>query len=129
MSLTVPLQNRKARAKLTESRAKLDELSVKQRYLAEKIRAEVAGIGIEVDTARALADATRRQVALADRLAEAERRRFALGSSDFFLVNSREEAATDAAVKLIEARARIAAARAQLAAATADESALKLDAR
>ncbi|GAO53256.1 TolC family protein [Novosphingobium sp. MD-1] len=129
VSLTVPLQNRKARGKLTESRAKLDELSVKQRYLAEKIRAEVAGIGIEVDTARALADATRRQVALADRLAEAERRRFALGSSDFFLVNSREEAATDAAVKLIEARARIAAARAQLAAATADESALKLDAR
>lgn len=129
VSLTVPLQNRKARGKLTESRAKLDELSVKQRYLAEKIRAEVAGIGIEVDTARELADATRRQVALADRLAEAERRRFALGSSDFFLVNSREEAATDAAVKLIEARARIAAARAQLAAATADESALKLDAR
>jgi outer membrane protein TolC len=111
VSLTVPLQNRKARGKLTESRAKLDELSVKQRYLAEKIRAEVAGIGIEVDTARELADATRRQVALADRLAEAERRRFALGSSDFFLVNSREEAATDAAVKLIEARARIAAAR------------------
>ncbi|QCI95789.1 TolC family protein [Novosphingobium sp. EMRT-2] len=129
VSLTVPLQNRKARGKLSESRAKLEELSVKQRYLAEKIRAEVAGIGIEVDTARELADATRRQVALADRLAEAERRRFALGSSDFFLVNSREEAATDAAVKLIEARARIAAARAQLAAATADESALKLDAR
>lgn len=129
VSLKVPLQNRKALGKLAESRAKLDELSVKQRYLSEKIRAEVAGIGIEVETARELAETTHRQVALADRLAEAERRRFALGSSDFFLVNSREEAATDAAVKLIEARARIAAARAQLAAATADESALKLDAR
>ena len=127
VSLKVPLQNRKAQGKLAESRAKLDELSVKQRYLAEKIRAEVAGIGIELDTASDLAEAVHRQFTLADRLAEAERRRFALGSSDFFLVNSREEAATDATVKLIEARARIAAARAQLAAATADESALKLD--
>ncbi|WP_245656186.1 TolC family protein [Novosphingobium naphthalenivorans] len=129
VTLKVPLQNRKAEGKLAENRAKLEELSVKQRYLAEKIRAEVAGIGIEVDTARELAETSRRQVTLAERLAQAERRRFDLGSSDFFLVNSREEAATDAAVKLIEARARIAAARAQLAAATADESALKLDAR
>jgi len=60
----------------------------------------------------------------AERLAQAERRRFDLGSSDFFLVNSREEAATDAAVKLIEAQARIAAAQAEMAAATADDRAL-----
>lgn len=127
VSLKIPLQNRKAKGKIAESQAKMDELSVKQRYLAEKIRAEVAGIGIEVETARKLADTTVRQRDLAGKLAQAERRRFELGSSDFFLVNQREEAATDAEVKLIEARARIAAARAQLAAATADEGALGLD--
>lgn len=127
VTFKVPLQNRKAKGKLAESQAKLDELSVKQRYLAEKIRAEVAGIGIEVETARELVETTRRERDLANRLAEAERRRFQLGSSDFFLVNQREEAATNAEVKLIEARARIAAARAQLAAATADEAALGLE--
>jgi len=59
-------------------------------------------------------------------LAAAERRRFELGSSDFFLVNQREETATDARVRLVDAQARIAAARAELAAATADRAALGL---
>jgi len=126
VTFKVPLQNRKARGKIAETRAKLDELTIKQRYLAEQIRAEVAGIGIEVDAAQQLVDTTTRQRDLAQRLAQAERRRFELGASDFFLVNSREEAATDAEIALIEARTRIAAAQAQLSAATADEVALGL---
>ncbi len=122
----VPLQNRKAKGKLAETEAKIDELTIKQRFLAEKIRAEVTGIGIEVETARQLVATTERERVLAQRLATAERRRFELGSSDFFLVNQREESATSAEVKLIEARARVAAARAELAAATADEDAFGL---
>lgn len=129
VTFKIPLQNRKAKGKLAESQAKIDELTVKQRYLAEKIRAEVTAIGIEVETAGLLVDTTERERALAERLASAERRRFNLGSSDFFLVNQREESATNAEVKLIEAQARIAAARAELAAATADEDALGLDLR
>ncbi len=129
VTFKIPLQNRKAKGKLAETQAKIDELTVKQRFLAEKIRAEVTAIGIEVDTARQLVDTTERESALAQRLASAERRRFDLGSSDFFLVNQREESATSAQVKLIEAHARIAAARAELAAVTADEDALGLDLR
>ncbi len=128
VTFKVPRQNRKAKGKLAETQAKIDELSIKQRFLAEKIRAEVTAIGIEVETANQLVDTTERERTLAERLASAERRRFELGSSDFFLVNQREESATNAAVKLIEARARIAAARAELAAATADEDALGLNA-
>ena len=127
LTFKVPLQNRKARGKMAETQAKIDELTVKQRFLAEKIQAEVASIGIEVETANQLVDTTERERALAQRLASAERRRFELGSSDFFLVNQREENATSAEVKLIEARARIAAARAELAAATADEDAVRPD--
>ena len=127
VTFKVPLQNRKAKGKLAETQAKIDELSIKQRFLAEKIRAEVTAIGIEVETANQLVDTTERERTLAERLASAERRRFELGSSDFFLVNQREESATNAAMKLIEARARIAAARAELAAATADEDALGLN--
>ena len=48
-------------------------------------------------------------------------------SSDFFLVNQREETANDARVRVIDAQARIAAARAELAAATADRVALGLE--
>ncbi|MBG6120608.1 MULTISPECIES: TolC family protein [unclassified Sphingobium] len=126
ITFKIPLQNRKAKGKLAETRAKIDELSVKQQFLAEKIRAEVTAIGIEVDTANQLVATTEKELVLAQRLASAERRRFALGSSDFFLVNQREESATNAEVKLIEAQARTAAARAELAAATADEDALGL---
>ncbi|WP_148274900.1 TolC family protein [Novosphingobium sp. PP1Y] len=126
VTFKIPLQNRKAKGKLAEAQAKIDELTVKQQFLAEKIRAEVASIGIEVETAGQLVDISERERALAQTLADAERRRFELGSSDFFLVNQREESATNAQVKLIEAHARIAAARAELAAATADEDALGL---
>ena len=129
VTFKIPLQNRKAKGKLAETQAKIDELTVKQRFLAEKIRAEVTAIGIEVETARQLVETTEREATLAERLANAERRRFDLGSSDFFLVNQREESATNARVKLIEAQARIAAARADLAAATADEDAMGLDLR
>jgi outer membrane protein TolC len=88
---------------------------------------EVEGITIAVDAAERLAEAAAEEQRLAERPAEGERRGFALGSSDFFLVNQREETATDAQVRLIEAQARIAAARAELAAATADRLALGLD--
>lgn len=126
VTFKIPLQNRKAKGKLAETQAKIDELTVKQQFLAEKIRAEVAAIGLEVETAGQLVATTERERVLAQRLAVAERRRFELGSSDFFLVNQREESATNAEVKLIEAQARIAAAKAELAAATADEDALGL---
>jgi outer membrane protein TolC len=126
VTFKIPLQNRKAKGKLAETQAKIDELTVKQQFLAEKIRAEVAAIGLEVETAGLLVATTERERVLAQRLAVAERRRFELGSSDFFLVNQREESATNAEVKLIEAQARIAAAKAELAAATADEDALGL---
>lgn len=126
VTFKIPLQNRKAKGKLAETQAKIDELTVKQRFLAEKIRVEVAAISLEVETAGQLVSTTQKELALAQRLAAAERRRFELGSSDFFLVNQREESATNAEVKLIEAQVRIAAAKAELAAATADEDAFGL---
>ncbi|MBY0392580.1 MAG: multidrug transporter, partial [Novosphingobium sp.] len=73
-------------------------------------------------TARLAAD----EAALADDLASAERRRFDLGASDFFLLNMREEAATDARVRLLDAQARAALAGIDLAGATADRAALGL---
>jgi len=83
---------------------------------------EAEGITIALDAAERLTQAAAEE----QRLREGERRRFTLGSSDFFLVNQRKETATDAQVQLIDAHARIAAAHAELAAATADRAALGL---
>lgn len=124
---SVPLQNRAARGRLAEARAEMDALEARSRFLRDQIAVEVEGISIGVSAAEQLAAIAEQERQLAERLAAAERRRFQLGSSDFFLVNQREETANDARVRLIDAQARIAAARAELAAATADRAALGLE--
>ncbi len=123
---SVPLQNRAAKGRVAEARAEIDALGERSRFLRDQIGVEVQGIVIGVGAAERLAAIAEQERQLADRLAAGERRRFELGSADFFLVNQREETATDARVRLIDAQARIASARAELAAATADRAALRL---
>ncbi|MGK6324125.1 TolC family protein [Sphingomonas sp. DT-51] len=122
----LPLQNRAARGRVAEARAEIDALEARGRFLRDQIAIEVKGIVIGVSAAEQLARIAEQERELAERLAAAERRRFELGSSDFFLVNQREETATDARIRLVDAQVRIAAARAELAAATADRAALGL---
>ncbi|WP_288456651.1 TolC family protein [uncultured Sphingomonas sp.] len=124
---SMPLQNRAAKGRMAEAQAEMEALSARSRFLRDQIAVEVEGISINVGAAERLAEIAEQERQLAERLAAAERRRFELGSSDFFLVNQREETANDARVRLIDAQTRIAAARAELAAATADRAALGLD--
>lgn len=124
--MSIPLQNRAAKGRVAEARAEIDALGQRSRFLRDQITVEVQGIVIAVGAAERLATIAEEELRLADRLAAAERRRFELGSADFFLVNQREETANDARVRLIDAQARIASARAELAAATADQEALRL---
>lgn len=124
---SVPLQNRAARGRVGEAQAEIDALGARSRFVRDQIAVEVEGIVINVAAAERLVAIAEQERQLAERLATAERRRFELGSSDFFLVNQREETANDARVRLIDAQARIAAARAELAAATADRAALGLE--
>ena len=123
---SVPLQNRAAKGRVAEARAEIEALGQRSRFLRDQITVEVQGIVIAVGAAERLAAIADEERQLAERLATAERRRFELGSADFFLVNQREETATDARVRLVDAQARIASARAELAAATADREALQL---
>ncbi|KQN32960.1 TolC family protein [Sphingomonas sp. Leaf38] len=123
---SVRLQNRAAKGRVAEARAEIDALGQRGRFLRDQISVEVQGIVIAVGAAERLTAIADEERQLADRLAAAERRRFELGSADFFLVNQREETATDARVRLIDAQARIASARAELAAAVADRDALRL---
>lgn len=123
---SVPLQNRAAKGRVAEARAEIDALDQRSRFLRDQIAVEVESIVIAADGAERLASVAETERVLADRLAAAERRRFELGTGDFFLVNQREETANDARIRLIDAQARIAATRAELAAATADRAALGL---
>jgi len=62
----------------------------------------------------------------AEKLAAGERRLFQAGASDFFLVNLREDAAANAAIRRLDAEFRLAQARADLVAVAADLDALQL---
>jgi outer membrane protein TolC len=123
---SVPLQNRAVKGRLAQARAELEALDQRSRYLRDQIAVEVESLVISVGASERLSTIAEEEHSLAERLATAERRRFELGSGDFFLVNQREETANDARVRLIDAQARIASARAELAAATADRQALRL---
>lgn len=127
MRFAVPLQRRQAKGRIAEARAEIDGLRTRERLVTEQIAVEVGGIVIAVDGAEKTAALAEQEADLADRMAAAERRRFELGASDFFLLNLREEAAADARVRRLDAQARAALAAADLAGATADREALQLD--
>lgn len=124
---SVPLERRQAKGRIAEARADMDGLRTRQRLVADQIAVEVQGIVIAAEGAERTVELATREAELADRMAAAERRRFALGASDFFVLNLREEAATDARVRLLDAQARAALAAADLAGATADRTRLGLD--
>lgn len=123
---TVPLERRAARGRIVESRAEIDALRTRQRMLEEQIAIEVKGITIGIEGADRVADLAAQEAELAGKMATAEQRRFDMGASDFFLINQREESATDARLRALDARYQALVARADLAAATADRGVLGL---
>ena len=124
---SVPLERRQAKGRIAEARAEIDAFRTRRRLVADQIAVEVDGIAIAVDGADKTAVLAAEEAELADRMAAAERRRFELGASDFFLLNLREEAATDARVRLLDAQARAALAGVDLAGATGNRQALGLE--
>lgn len=128
LRFSVPLQRRLAKGRIAEARAEIEAGRTRAKFITDQIAVEVQGIAIAADGAEKTAELAGREAELADRMAAAERRRFQLGASDFFVLNLREETATDARVRLLDAKARAALAAADLAGATADRTRLGLEA-
>jgi outer membrane protein TolC len=123
---SLPLERRQARGRIAEAAAEAEGLKLRKRLIEDQILIEVNGLGIQVETAERLVTLAGDETQLAGRMAEAERRRFQLGASDFLIVNLREEAAADARLRQLDAEYRRAAARAELVAATVDRAQLGL---
>ncbi|WP_426165897.1 TolC family protein [Sandarakinorhabdus sp. DWP1-3-1] len=125
-TFTVPLQQRAARGRLAQTNAEIDAFRQRRRFAEEQIIADIESLGIAATQTARLTVLAAEEAQRADAMAVAERRRFGLGASDFFLVNVREEAAADAQVRRLDAAVRQVTAHADLAAATADLDALAL---
>ena len=126
LRFSMPLEWRTARGKIAEAAAEADGLQFRRKMIEDQILVEVNGLAIQATAADRLVALAADETALADRMAEAERRRFQLGASDFLVVNLREESAADARLRQLDAEYRRSAARAELIAATVDRSQLGL---
>lgn len=127
LSFTLPLERRAAQGRIAQTSAELDALARRRQQTEEQITNAIEGLRIDVTAAERLRGLAEAEEARARTMAHAERRRFTLGSSDFFLVNVREEAAADAAVRRLDAAYRQIVAHAELAAATLDLKGLGIE--
>jgi outer membrane protein TolC len=126
LSFSVPLQRRAALGKVAETEASIAVLEAQRRRIAEDIGVQLSAVSTDVKAAAQLLALVEDEARQAEAVAQAERRRMQLGTSDLLRVALREEAAADARVREVDAALRQALARAELAAATADLNLLGL---
>ncbi len=99
----MPLQRRKAQGKLTALEGKIAQLEAKRRMTSDKIVTEVRSAYVALETAYQRVLETRQAVALAEDLAQRERRNEELGLSDMLKVALREQYAVESAEKEVDA--------------------------
>lgn len=101
----LPVQRRRATGKSLQAQATLSGLAQELRWAEDQIRAEVQDAISALEAARAVLDAVAEEVRVARELEGLERDRFLLGDSTQFLVNLRELATADAALREVKALA------------------------
>jgi cobalt-zinc-cadmium efflux system outer membrane protein len=113
LNFELPYQRRAARGKEASAAAKLRQLDQRERFTEDQIVAEVRDAVSAVRTAFERAQLTREEYRVARDLEEAERARFRLGDGTMFLVNLREQATFDAALRELSATQDYFRSRAQ----------------
>ncbi len=120
VTFVLPVQRRKAGGKTLQAEAKVAAIDQEIRWMEDRVRADVEDALSAVRATHAVLEVLAEEVAVARELEGLERDRFALGDSTQFLVNLRELATADAAMREVRARADYQKALATLQAATGD---------
>lgn len=102
VSMMVPLRNRTARGLRAAAEFKLQKLDMDQRLQLQQILLQVDDAYSAVSAAYEQYTLAQQEYAFAKRLEEGERSKFTYGDSTLFLVNQRERASAEAAIKLID---------------------------
>ena len=105
VTFKLPVQRRKAVGQTLRAEAALSRADLDVRWTEDQVRAEVQDELSAVRAAAAIRDVVTAEVLVARELERLERDRFELGDSTQFMVNLRELAAADAAVREVRARA------------------------
>lgn len=99
----LPFQRRSASGKIMMVTAKINQIRQKEKMTRDKIEAEVRDAASAVRAAHERVSLLREEVTVARELEEAERARFDIGEGTLFLVNLREQATADAAIRELAA--------------------------
>jgi len=102
-----PLQRRALVGRLQEARADLRATEAQAQFASERVVARVLDATSAVEAARDRYALAAPSADVAERVAEAERRRFDLGSSSLVIVTLREQLAAAAAVEKVRAQAAV----------------------
>lgn len=105
LAFELPVQRRAATGKSLQAQAKLSGLAQQLRWAEDQVRADVQDALSALATARDVLDVVSEEVRVARELEGLERDRFLLGDSTQFLVNLRELATADAALREAKALA------------------------
>lgn len=105
VSIEFPVLLRKGRGKAGQTAAKLAAATAKLRFTREKLRAEVQDLWSQLGAAVRRAEVAAQSAQVAEVVASAERVRLEEGATSPFIVNLREQAAADARISEIDARA------------------------
>lgn len=104
LEFALPVQQRAARGEMAALSAELAALELDETFLRNQIEATLLGMFAELEALLETVELERGAYLAAVRLEEAERRAFELGQSTLVVVNIREEATAEAALKLVAAR-------------------------
>lgn len=105
--IELPLLLRKGRGKAAKAQAKLLETTAKLDFMRDKVTAEVRDLWSALNASALRAEVARQAAEVAEAVAAGERARLVAGATSPFVVNLREQAAADARLDEIDARARL----------------------
>ena len=117
VQLEVPLQRRKAEGKLAEAQAKQRKLDRELEFINQRIGADIKDAISALKISREQLSIVGKELGFARELEEGERTRFEAGESTILIVNLREQATADSAVRQIDALVHYHLAEAYLHAA------------
>jgi outer membrane protein, heavy metal efflux system len=103
LKLEVPLETNKPEGKFESGIFKIKSIDLKERFLKQKIRLEVAKARVGLEYSKLRIVTFNQEVATAQELEEGERTRFELGDSNLIFLNIREQATAEAGLKRIDA--------------------------
>jgi outer membrane protein len=102
VQLLAPLRQRVARGRALQADLKLQKLKLDERWLQRQIDLQVQDAVNALNTTFERLDLAQRELSFARKLEEGERVKFQMGDTTLFLVNQRERASYEAALKVVD---------------------------